>query len=706
MSRHNKSLFEGFFHRKADEAASVETHSGASSLERKSMHSMSSNGIPIFEAPSVPKESVEDYDARIEALEHELERLRDRKQELVRADEEAIHEREHEAFDEASAVTAPSSASGQLRSQAAASHGSAFGEVGDDDNRGESVSMQPSERTFSDDEKIEGLHSETSSRSSSSGRHIALTRTVTNENYINASRYLSNPLEITNQNAEQDERNMQRVLTHAMINWDNVHEEDEYKYPLDNTTGCRIVVFLDNDPDDPRNMPKWRKWMITVILGLICFGVAFSSAVVTGDIKGVMNYFQVSEEVVILTVTLFVVGFAVGPIFFAPASEEYGRQIVYVSTFIFAIAFIVPCAVARNIGTLLVCRFIDGTAFSAPMTVIGGSLADIWDAHERGIAMAVFSAAPFIGPALGPLIGGFIGDYMYWRWIYWIMMFLIIGVSIPLVLFVPETHHNTILRRRATRLIKLTGDVRYKTLKDVVPTDYAELIKTTLLKPWRLLIEPIVALMTLYMTMMYGLLYMFFFAYPVVFNEGKGWPDHKTGLMFIPLAIGILIGAVTAPFVNRDYVRRAKKYEERGEVCPPEIRLIPMMIGCWMVPIGMFIFAWTSYPRLIWVGPALGGFPVGIGFILLYNSVNNYLVDSYTHCAASAIAAKTIVRSLYGAGCVLFTVQMYHTLGYEWAGSLLAFISLGLCLIPYFFWFCGAKVRTWSKYAYSPGKEM
>lgn len=135
---------------------------------------------------------------------------------------------------------------------------------------------------------------------------------------------------------------------------------------------------------------------------------------------------------------------------------------------------------------------------------------------------------------------------------------------------------------------------------------------------------------------------------------------------------------------------------------PAEVRLVPMMISCWCIPIGLFIFAWTSYPRLVWVGPCLAGFPVGFGFIFLYNSANNYLVDCYQHQAASALAAKTFIRSFWGAACVLFTAHMYHRLGDQWASSLLAFLALACCAIPFGFYYFGARIRKRSKYAFSP----
>ncbi|GMG56248.1 unnamed protein product [Ambrosiozyma monospora] len=234
------------------------------------------------------------------------------------------------------------------------------------------------------------------------------------------------------------------------------HPEDPWKYPIDLETEMRLVVFTDDDKEDPRNWAPARKWFITMLLGLICFCVAFNSAVVTGDIAGPMKTFNVSEEVIILTVTLFVLGFGFGPLLFAPLSEEVGRKPIYVTTLFVAVIFIIPCADAKNIGTLLVCRLIDGLAFSAPMCLIGGNLADMFLASQRGVAMTVFSAAPFLGPVIGPLVGGYIGDNVGWRWIYWVML-IFNGVIYALtVLFVPETSHTIILKKRAKKLRKIT----------------------------------------------------------------------------------------------------------------------------------------------------------------------------------------------------------------------------------------------------------
>lgn len=504
---------------------------------------------------------------------------------------------------------------------------------------------------------------------------------------------------------ESEIDDLQKIETNPDPN-STFNELDEWKYPVDKESGLRIVEFVEGDKGDPRNWSKLYKWYLTILLGTLCFDVALLSAMVTGDIQGPMETFHVSQEVVILTVTLLVLGFGFGPLLFSPLSEEVGRNFIYRTTFFCGVVFVIPCALAKNIGTLLVFRLLDGLALSAPMTLIGGSLADMWINKERGTLMLFFSAAPFLGPCLGPLIGGFIGDYFplheTWRWIYWIILIFSGAVYVLMLLTLPETHHGILLKRRAQKLRKITGDETYKSINELKVRDFKEVMKETLARPFILLSELIVFLVTLYMSVIYGLLYMFFFAYPVVYGEGKGWSDSKVGLMFIPIAVGVVIGTAVAPFINADYNRRAQKYFDRGELPPLELRLIPMMALCWLVPIGLFSFLWSSYPHVHWAGPCISGLACGVGFLLLYNPANNYIVDSYQHYAASLLASKTFVRSVWGACVVLFTVQMYHRLGYEWASSLMLFISLACCAIPYLFYIYGARIRARSKYAYSP----
>lgn len=301
---------------------------------------------------------------------------------------------------------------------------------------------------------------------------------------------------------------------------------------------------------------------------------------------------------------------------------------------------------------------------------------------------------------VGPLVGGFLSDAAGWRWLYWIQLILSAIVWILITFTVPETYAPTLLARRAKKMRKETGDSGYVTEQELDTRTFSSRLIVFLIRPFQLLFrELIVLLISLYMSVLYGLLYMFFVAYPIVFQKGKGYSAGITGLMFIPLALGVICAALCAPLVNKHYLKMVHKHHGNP---PAEMRLIPMMLSCWFIPMGLFIFAWTSFERLTWVGPCLAGWPVGFGFIFLYNSANNYLVDSYQHQAASALAAKTFIRSFWGAAVVLFTEQMYERLGDQWASTLLAFLGLACCGIPYLFWVFGARIRASSKYAYSP----
>lgn len=198
---------------------------------------------------------------------------------------------------------------------------------------------------------------------------------------------------------------------------------------------------------------------------------------------------------------------------FSPGSEILGRHIIYASTLAVAVVLIIPAALATNIQTLLIARAMDGVALSAPMTLVGGTLADLWKAEERGIPMAAFSAAPFLGPVLGPLAGGFIVMGHSWRWLYWIQLILTSAAWLLITFTVPETHAPTILARRAAKLRKNHADLRYTTEEYISRKPFLQRMRMFLLRPFQLLFrEPIVLFMSIYMSVLYGLMYMFFIA--------------------------------------------------------------------------------------------------------------------------------------------------------------------------------------------------
>ncbi|ORE07526.1 MFS general substrate transporter [Rhizopus microsporus var. microsporus] len=471
-----------------------------------------------------------------------------------------------------------------------------------------------------------------------------------------------------------------RVLSH--------HSE---KRPL-----THYVNWEENDPECPYNWSKSYRYIHTMVVALFVVSAAFGSSVITGRLDGVVESFGCSHEVAILQVSLMVIGFMIGPLLWSPASEIMGRKPIYIVALGLYTVFNIPCAVAKNIETVLVCRFFCGFFASVALTLAGGSISDIFPAETRGYAVAYFAAAPYAGPVLGPIVGGWISiGTQSWRWIYWVNM-IFAGVTWILSIILPETYHPILLARRAKKLRKETGDPTYVTVEEEFPVPISELVQANLIRPFVMLAtEPILILMSLYIAIIYALLYAFFFAYPIIFGRIYHMNDGFIGLTFIGILIGAGFALIATPYFEKIYRNTIKK---NGKATP-EDRLMGMMFAAPFVPISLFIFSWTSYPWVHWIGPVISGLPFGFGMVLLYYSANNYLIDCFSRYVTSALAAKVLVRSSSGAAFPLFIEQMYDRLGDQWASTLLAFISLAIVPIPFAFYRWGAKIRAKSRAA-------
>ena len=354
-----------------------------------------------------------------------------------------------------------------------------------------------------------------------------------------------------------------------------------------------VVTWIPNDAGNPQTWSKSFKWIVTFIVAFECLAMAFTSSVYSGTIRELRADLSTSTDLLTAGLSLYVLGFALGPLLWAPLSELYGRQVIFLISFVGFTAFNGACIAAQNIGQLLVLRFFAGAFGSSPLTNAGGVIADIFNVSERGIAMAIFSLAPSMGPCLSPIIGGFAGENAGWRWVMAVAtifsgVLLVIGA-----LLVPETYAVVLLRRRAAGLSERTGKVyRTKIEIDNGKVSVATIIKTSLIRPWVLLfLEPIVFVLSIYIAIVYGTLYLLFGAFPIVFQQTRGWSEGIGALPFLGVAVGMILATVFIIVSAPLYERAAKRY---GGIAPPEERLVVAMVGAVAVPVGMFWFAWTS----------------------------------------------------------------------------------------------------------------
>ncbi|KAK1249588.1 hypothetical protein MKX08_009591 [Trichoderma sp. CBMAI-0020] len=462
-----------------------------------------------------------------------------------------------------------------------------------------------------------------------------------------------------------------------------------------------VIDFLQNDSQDPLNMSMARKWTITVLQATSALVVTFASSIYASSIFDLKRHFDVSEEVATLGLALYVLGFALGPLIWGPLSELYGRRPIYIISFMAFTAFSVAAPVSPNIQALLLFRFF-GCAFgSSSMTNGGGVITDMLTKEQRGAAMGAFVTAPFLGPALGPIVGGFLDQNKGWRWVLGLVAIMAGVVWIATTIATPETYAPYLLRSRAKALSQSTGNVYVSRLDaGEPPKTLTQELSVALSRPWVLLfLEPIILLMSLHMSIVYGTLYMFFAAIPTVFQGTRGWSEGLAGLPFVGVTIGVCLATALSGVDNKRYVRLCEEMEAKGATIEPEARLSTSMVGSVILPIGLFLFAWTTYPSVHWIAPVIGALLFSCGLVLNFISQISYLIDCYTIYTASVLAAGSMLRSFFGTAFPLFTTQMYANLGDQWASSIPAFLALGCVPIPFLFYKYGPKIRSKCKYA-------
>ncbi|KAF2670380.1 MFS general substrate transporter [Microthyrium microscopicum] len=477
----------------------------------------------------------------------------------------------------------------------------------------------------------------------------------------------------------------------------------------------RVKFNGETDPMSPRSMGRLRKWSIVLIVSLSSLCVTCTSSLYTFTYTQIIPEFHTSEELATLGLSIFVAGLGLGPMVLAPLSEFYGRRLVYIVSYIFFIIWLLPCALAPNLATLLVARFLSGLSGSAFLSVAGGTVGDMFTRAELSTPMMVYTASPFIGPEVGPLIGGFINQYANWRWSFWVLM-IWAGVQLTLiVLFVPETYHPVVLRNKARKLRKETGDQRYKAQIEIMDRSIPKKIMLSCTRPFELLfLEPMCLNLCLLSAILLGIIYLFFGAFTLVFENNHDFQLWQIGLTFLGIFAGMIIGIGCNSFLwDTMYLRLCKREQERrGEeemgsdpgasgASEPEFRLPPTIAGAVLVPIGLFGFAWTTYPSVHWIVPIISSGIFGLGTVWCFSGIFTFLVECYPLYAASALAANSFARSSFAAAFPLFGVQMYNKLGYQWATSLLAFLALAMAPFPYIFYKYGKRIRGKSRFAIS-----
>lgn len=458
-----------------------------------------------------------------------------------------------------------------------------------------------------------------------------------------------------------------------------------------------LVCFEEGDKENPRNWSTVHKSWITFQLGLLAFAASLGSSIISPANETIARYTNISTQVSLFTVSLYLLGFAIGPIFWASISEVWGRKWSMLPAVFCLGIFSIGTAVSTTAASIIVTRFFGGVFASAPVSNVSAAMGDLFEPYERGIAISLYALCVVGGPTLGPIIGSALTVKVSWRWTMYLEA-IVAFASVLLTFFcMPEMYAPVLLKRKAQRLRKETGNTAYHHPHEDTKLDFNSIVTKHLSRPLRMLFtEPMVTVIAIYASFVYALLYMSLEWVPIIFQDVRGWGPIVGTLPFLGLFLGIVF-ALGINIGNQHHYHIA--VERAGGKAVPEARLPPMMIGGFLFCGGLFWLGWTSNPSYHWILPVIALAFIGAGFNSIFQQCINFLVDSYAAYAASAVAANTILRSVLACGLPFATQPMYQNLGVPISMSILGAI-VGLALpVPFLFARFGPTLRKKSQFA-------
>ncbi|KAI2602614.1 MFS multidrug transporter [Hypoxylon sp. NC1633] len=455
-----------------------------------------------------------------------------------------------------------------------------------------------------------------------------------------------------------------------------------------------LVDFGDEtDLSNPQNWSPKLKWTLIVLVSTLDFAATLGTIICAPVAPQILiDFDQENSFYITLIVSIWELGEIFGPLIFAPLSELYGRYYFYHASTILFVVFSAACALSPNIQALVGFRFLNGMAVLS--TALNPSMVgDLFRVEQRGSAMAIVGFASMLGPVAGPIIGGYLGDALGWRWCFWLITIMCGFIELCFLLLLRETYPVQILKEKAERLRQETGNLNIRSKYETEHTA-SQLFRDASVRPLVLLFtSPILFVMSLYVAVVYGYLYLVMTTVATVFETVYHFSPGVVGLSFLGLGLGCVIGVFVCRATLDLWVRRKAKI---GDV-QPEQRLPPVIFGGFILPVGLFMYGWTAEFQTQYMAPIIATGILGVGLVSTTIPVRSYLVDAFGIYAASANAGSSVFRNLGGTFVPLAGPPLYQRLGLGWGNSVLGFIALAFLPVPLLLMRYGQALRSRDK---------
>ncbi|POS87784.1 hypothetical protein EPUL_001691, partial [Erysiphe pulchra] len=458
------------------------------------------------------------------------------------------------------------------------------------------------------------------------------------------------------------------------------------------------------DSSHPRNWSLSYKIWVCALVSMNVFALDWCSAADSQASTKIASEFGVSLRIESIGSALFVFGIASGALFAGPITETVGRNPVYIVGRIFHLIFILGTALAQNIMTQLFCRFFAGVGASTILAIHGASIADLFGQEGRSLAWPFVALWSFLGTSFPPIVGAWIAQStnISWRWTDWIAVMMSATTFVITIFCLPETFAPILLKWKASKIRKSTGNKRY-----IAPIEsQSSFSKRLIINLNRALImstrEYIVILLGIWLVAVYIVVFGFLSGMNVLFGKTYRFSRGFIGTSFSAIAVGVILNTMLSHYFANQHRIRTEKWKienSRDSRLPPEYRLLSAFPVAFSFPISLFWLGWTNYNSVSpWSG--LGAVALfGFSWAGIYVSVYHYIFDTYSIYAGSALASITCARYLFGGGIQIISEDMWGTLGAQWTCTLLGCLATILVPVPFILYIMGERIRKVSKFA-------
>ncbi|KAJ5355401.1 uncharacterized protein N7496_012613 [Penicillium cataractarum] len=459
----------------------------------------------------------------------------------------------------------------------------------------------------------------------------------------------------------------------------------------------------DDDPKNPYNWPTSRKWALTCLAAFATFLTMMNGTMATVahfEISEVFNISETSFPHSYWIVTTWALGGACSALFILPLAEDFGTRPVFLSTYLVFLCFLVPQAVAQNYATLVVTRFFAGGCAAILANTAAGVAGNVWSTEwSRSVPVSLYILGYMAGSSMGPVMGAAIFQSLGWRWIGYMQLIWFAALFPVYYFFFHETRGSAILTQQGKSKDKGNDSVGSEKTATTSTSSLRNLTASATRPMILFCTEPVLFVSTLWSAFTIGTLFLFTQSVEQVFMEIYDWSVTQTGFVQCAIVIGECIGWSLNFLSRKLYLTSTSRNTEVPGAPIPEARLYMAVFGgVFGISGGMFTYAWTSYPHIPWIAPAISLTMVGAGSVLVVSGVTDYVVDAYSHYAGSAMGAVATGENIFSAFLPLATFSMYNNLGLNWASTMLAFISLVLSLVPTLMFVWGKEVRARSTF--------